>query len=74
MSGADGFAAWLTVRGELEQAVASVGREPLDALVARFREATGRVFFTGRAVRGWSRRWPPCASCSWGDRRTPWAR
>jgi 6-phospho-3-hexuloisomerase len=51
-SAPDGFSAWSTARRELEQAVAAVRREPIDALVARFRQDTGRLFFSGQGRSG----------------------
>ncbi len=49
---ADGFSAWLTARHELEQAVATVRREPFDAFVTRVQRNTGRLFFAGQGRSG----------------------
>jgi 6-phospho-3-hexuloisomerase len=48
----NGFSAWLTARRELEEAVAAVEREPLDAFAARLQPAAGRVFFSGQGRSG----------------------
>jgi 6-phospho-3-hexuloisomerase len=51
-STANGFSAWLTARRELEETVASVQREPIDAFVARLQQNAGRVFFSGQGRSG----------------------
>ena len=48
----DGLSAWLTARGELETAIASVRGEVVEALVTRLRPGSGRVFFSGQGRSG----------------------
>jgi D-arabinose 5-phosphate isomerase GutQ len=51
-STANGFSAWLTVRRELEETVASVQRGSIEAFVARLQHNAGRVFFSGQGQSG----------------------
>jgi 6-phospho-3-hexuloisomerase len=46
------FSAWLTARQELEETVAAVERESIDAFAARLQATAGRVFFSGQGRSG----------------------